>query len=114
MPAVVAYKNGMRLADMLRARIDELGISDRAAADTMGVDPVNVSRWLSSTVPKPEQHPALRQFLEVDDGTLARLLHDQKIRPPTIEQLAAEIAVMKSEIGEISAALRGLTQRGDQ
>lgn len=103
---MAVYKNGMRLADLLRIRIDELGLTDAAAGERMGTSQANVTRWQGTVVPKPENHQSLRAFLEIDEDTLARLLHAQRIRKPTIQELADRVAVIESEVRDLAAQLR--------
>ena len=62
------------VAEALRAKITDRGVTQAEAARQMGTDEPNVSRWLSGSIPARPHHPAIMRFLEIDRPAWAILM----------------------------------------
>ena len=64
----------MTFPTALRQAIDSKGITQMRAAELLGTDRANISRWINEGVePTAEFYDRLEEFLQVDDATLGAL-----------------------------------------
>lgn len=109
--AVGADNPTVTFADLLRGRIGALGITQTEAAKRMKITQPQVSRWLKGALPADDQLAAVRDFLGVDDTTLAGALHaTRSLRLGYEERLRR----LEGALEEVQDLLRQLGEKVDQ
>lgn len=70
------------LPEALQEEMDRRGIKvHRRAAELIGTDPANFSRWMKGSEPeKVSEYPALMDFLHVDEDGLGGMIIEARMR----------------------------------
>lgn len=100
------------LAEHLRARISELGITQVEAARRCGTSESAFSYWLSDkgTLPSMDVLPKVAEFLVMDtDSVLAMYPSTYKIRQASGRALADEVDELRAMVKALATQVEALT-----
>jgi transcriptional regulator with XRE-family HTH domain len=106
-------------AERLRQARDEVGLSQRALAEAMGIAQASVAQWESGkTAPRHDKVVTLEHLLRLDTGALARLLgylpagqSETKVAMTVIEAAQADPRLGDRERAILAAVYRELVQQ---
>ena len=103
---MATYRPDMAIAEMLRARFDELQpMTQEEAAQACGVKQSSFNRWLNSkAAPKPEHVEAVARYLDTDPAIVLAGVQNYRLSPSPIA--AYEPPLREMSIEELTRSLK--------
>jgi transcriptional regulator with XRE-family HTH domain len=116
---VATVTQRQQFAEALRRARDDSGMTQRDLADAIGVAQASVAQWETGKVaPRPEKVVTLEHILELETGSLARLLgylpageSETKVAMSVIEAARADPRLGDRERAILEAVYRELVQQ---
>lgn len=101
------------LPSLLRGEVADRGISQREAAEIVGVKQQTFSRWMNGKLtPSPESIPALARFLHTTQAEVKRLRAEHARAPE--DAVIARLEGIERELRSLARAIRESVQRGEE
>jgi transcriptional regulator with XRE-family HTH domain len=116
---VATVTQRQQFAEALRRARDDSGMTQRDLADAIGVAQASVAQWeTGKAAPRPEKVVTLEHILELETGSLARLLgylpageSETKVAMSVIEAARADPRLGDRERAILEAVYRELVQQ---
>ena len=86
------FPEDMPLSERLRYTREERGLSQKAAAEIMGVSQNALSGWENGASPKRDQFAAIADFLATDEEGVIRLVVQVKSRSGSEQRSGSQVA----------------------